>query len=200
MNKTYDIYLFYLIDFTVDQKIIENSVEYKSRRLYAYTLRKKYAKLWKFQRNMKKFYMEKITITRGELNYLYDLFPNGEMYLKRGKSMSESFEISEYKIVITKYEDTMIGMTTSVNLFRNLQTIDRPNNPNIFHPSLLVLLIKIGYLEFFFPQFSDEILKKYFPDSITDDDELPFDDSFADFHMDQLKCFVHLFKDIIDIK
>ena len=157
--------------------------------LYAYTDNKEYAKIFRNQRDMNKFFMKKIDISKEEVNYLALNFTREYIIKKdiKTKSRGVGSQIIDYSLIVTKAEDSLLQSTISKVLLVDIYRFAWLN-PYIFTTEYLTSLDKIGFKDKF------DILSTW---KRTDD---PIDKIGKNVHPDYLSAFIHEFNSLLNFK
>lgn len=142
MNEnTYKYWFFYI----KPEYIHLVCTEEKDSLLYAYTDNKEYAKIFKNQRDMDKFFMMKKEIDREEVNYLAKYFMREYLIKKEVKTKTGGIgsKVVNFELIITKTEDIIIQSSSSRVLLVDIWKCAWLN-PYIFTEKYLNALTEIG--------------------------------------------------------
>lgn len=167
-EKTYRYWFIYLIPEVLQEKYIENIALYPKGAaiLYGYTDKKELIQLWKSQRNKKIFRIKKEMISRGQVNYFADTYPDHYLELVEGKTRVSDGEIRQFKLAVTRTERIQTEMDLSfmihTYLRRSYQTFPPYVYSRIFQSALTTLLY--GAILYPHPEISDdsyEMMEEY---------------------------------------
>lgn len=114
--------------------------------LYAYTDNKEHAKLFKDQRDINKFFVKKLEISREEVNYLARYFTREYLIKKDIKTKTKGIgsKVIDYTLILTKAEDNLLQTTAYKALMVDIYKYTWLN-PYIFDDEYLSVLNKIGF-------------------------------------------------------
>lgn len=147
MNKsTYKYWFFYI----KPEYLHLVCTEEKDSLLYAYTDNKEYAKIFKEQRDMTKFFTMKKEIDKDEVNYLAKYFMREYLIKKDVKTKSNGIgsKVIDYELILTKTEENIVQCTSSKVLMVDLWSYAWLN-PYIFDKEYVKALTNIGFTERF---------------------------------------------------
>lgn len=96
MDNDITVYIFYLI------RDVQNVYKYEKYDIYAYTTDKKIAKEFKLTRDMNKFYLKKINMTRKELNDMYKYNMNAQLEIHNGTTYLSDYKPIKFSMVLTR--------------------------------------------------------------------------------------------------
>lgn len=146
INDTYKYWFFYIKPEYLDLVYTEE----EDSLLYAYTDNKEYAKMFKEQRDMNKFFVVKREIDKDEVNYLAKDFMREYLIKKEVKTKSRGIgsKTIKYDLILTSTEEHMINHISSKILIVDSMCYAWLN-PYIFNNEYLSALAVIGFKEKF---------------------------------------------------
>ena len=133
-NQRYKYWVIYLIDETGE------------KRLYAYTDRKQLLSGFKQTRNMDKFVIQKMFLTRKDIHTLTYDYNGGYLTTMEGKTQLSNYDIGDFSLVVTKNEmvnvNSWVHTIVMVKIWNYCQL-----NPYLLKDKYFRALDDIGYVE-----------------------------------------------------